>query len=239
MSRKFLNGLDATGTNLTANAHFSTRTSTATANGTTTLSISSSQVQVFTGTLAQNVKLPTTGVTAGMTYTIINNSTGVVSMQSSAGNGLPQGAIGPSKTATFTAQIDTPTAAADWTCTSATANFSAGTYTAPIRDSFGILYSVGFNASLTSNVTSGGTLNLTNNYNENQVFTGSTTHTVVLPTTSVSAGRRFTIINTSTGSVTVNASGGATVATLTTNTAGTFVALVATPTTAANWFKVS
>jgi hypothetical protein len=98
--------------NMNADAFISTATSTATAASTTTLSITSSEVQVFTGTQAQTVKLPTTSVPAGMDYTIINQSTGNVTVQSSGGNTivvLAQNQIG-----FFISLQSTPTTNAHW-----------------------------------------------------------------------------------------------------------------------------
>jgi hypothetical protein len=71
-----------------------------------------------------------------------------------------------------------------------------------------------------------------------QVFTGTTTQTVLLPTTGVVAGQVYTIINQSTGAVTVQSSAAATIATLTSGRAD-FAALVNTPTTAANWRAIT
>lgn len=213
------------------------KASTATAGATTILTVADAQVQVFTGTTIQTVRLPTTGVIAGMSYTIINKSTGLVYPQSSNGSGLPF-AVGPSRAVVWTAQVDTPTASADWSPTGLSLSPSAAAYSAAQRDDTGSLYCAAYIALLTTTATAAGTTTLTNNSYEHQVFTGSTTQTCVLPTSSVAAGRRFTIVNTSTDSVTVNASGGATVHTLTTGTSGTFLALQATPTTAAHWFKV-
>jgi hypothetical protein len=227
-------------TNITANGHISTRTSTVTSGGITTLTVSSSQVQVFTGTSAHTIKLPTTGVIAGQSYTAINNSTQVVSGISSSGAGLNFPGIAPNGGfTTFTARIDTPTAAGDWIVTAANAATGGATYSLAQRDAYAWLYSYGFRRGTTSNVTSGGTLTLTIAYSEIQTFIGTTTHTCVLPTTSVAAGQQWTLVNTSTGAITVNASGGATVATLASNTAGAFIATQATPTTAAHWIRLS
>jgi hypothetical protein len=60
-------------------------------------------------------------------------------------------------------------------------------------------------------VSAAGTITLTVASAQIQVITGATTETVVLPTTSVTAGMQWQVINLSTGVVTVNASGGATV----------------------------
>ncbi len=66
-------------------------------------------------------------------------------------------------------------------------------------------------------------------------FTGTTTQTCVLPTTSIVAGQSFKIVNSSTGVVTVQASGGGTIQAMPSGSALIVTALVATPTTAANW----
>lgn len=68
-----------------------------------------------------------------------------------------------------------------------------------------------------------------------QYWTGSTTQTIKLPTTGVAAGQQFNIVNLSTGLVTVQSSGANTILILAGSTSATFTALVATPTTAANW----
>ena len=86
-----------------------------------------------------------------------------------------------------------------------------------------------------STVTAAGTKTLTVTDAQVQVFTGSSNQTVKLPTTSVVAGQQYTIINNSTGSVTVQSSGANTVATVATNTLQLFIARVAAPTTAAHW----
>lgn len=68
---------------------------------------------------------------------------------------------------------------------------------------------------LTSTATAAGTTTLTVSSNYFQTFTGTTTQTVVLPVaTTMVAGQGFRIVNNSTGSVTVNTSGGNTIKTL-------------------------
>ena len=218
---------------LAANGFTPTRVSTATANGTTTLTIADAQVQVFTGVATQTVKLPTTGVTAGMSWTIVNNSTGLVNVQSSAGNALSfVPIVGQGLTGVFTAQKDTPTAAADWSCTGVT--MGNGAYTAAVHDANGWLFAIGFRPYPTSTATAGATTTLTVASSGTQIFTGSTTQTIVLPSNYVN-GYSWTIINNSTGTLTVNASGGATVATLPTLTSATFTAIVNAPTTPAGF----
>jgi hypothetical protein len=60
---------------------------TATAAGTTTLTVASNYRQFFTGTLAQTIVLPVTStLVTGMAYEIENNSTGLLTVNSSGGN---------------------------------------------------------------------------------------------------------------------------------------------------------
>ena len=62
-------------------------TTTATAAGTTTLTSASTNQQFFTGSTTQTVVLPVTSTLAlGLSYLIVNNSTGVVTVQSSGAN---------------------------------------------------------------------------------------------------------------------------------------------------------
>jgi hypothetical protein len=198
--------------NVFARNFFQGFSTTATAAGTTTLSVGSNPVQEFTGSTTQVVKLPTTSLYAGAQYTIVNSSSGAVTVQSSGANTIVVMAAGTA--ATFTALVDTPTTAANW------ANGYYANYFLP---------------STTSTVTAAGTTTLTIAATQVQVFTGSTTQTVKLPTTSVTAGTEYRIINNSTGSVTVQSSGANTIATVTANTLQLFIAQIDTPTTAAHW----
>lgn len=87
-------------------------TTTATAAGTTTLDITAKYTNVFTGTSTQTVKLPTTSVLQGTSYSISNQSTGSVTVQSSGANTIV--ILGAGMSALFTAQVATPTTAANW-----------------------------------------------------------------------------------------------------------------------------
>ena len=88
-------------------------TSTATAAGTTTLTNASSYYQQFTGTTTQTVVLPVTStLTTGWTFHIVNNSTGLVTVQSSGTN---QVIIVPANTTAMVTCIATAgTTASDW-----------------------------------------------------------------------------------------------------------------------------
>jgi hypothetical protein len=86
---------------------------TATASGTTTLTASSNFRQFFTGTLAQTIVLPVTStLVTGIAYEIENNSTGLLTVNSSGGNLV--GTI-PSGVCAHALCIGTTlTTAADW-----------------------------------------------------------------------------------------------------------------------------
>lgn len=87
-------------------------TTTATAAGTTTMDITSTEIQYWTGSSTQTIKLPTTSVLAGARYTIVNQSTGSITVQSSGANTIV--VLGAGMSAIFTAVVATPTTAANW-----------------------------------------------------------------------------------------------------------------------------
>lgn len=88
---------------------------TATAAGTTVLTVASATTQYFTGTTTQTVTLPVTSTLAlGWPYTIVNNSTGLVTVNSSGGNLVA--IVAPGTRATFTCILITGTSAASWDC---------------------------------------------------------------------------------------------------------------------------
>ena len=219
--------------NVVAKNHVSATESTVSDTGTKVLDITSAQVQTITGSTTHTVRLPSTGVKKGQSYVIINQGSSTVSIQSSG-----TGAIitqFPTKVIVLTAVIDAPTAATDWQITGMASSSSASTQTLAMRDTNGNITSDAFIATATSTATAAGTTALTINSAQTQVFTGTTTQAVTLPTTSIVAGQWYTIINNSTGAVTVNASGGALVQSLAAGESRDFKALVATPTTAAHW----
>lgn len=98
--------------NLSANNLIDGFTTTATAAGTTTMDITFTGLQFWTGASTQIVKLPTTSVVAGGQYTIVNNSSGAVTVQSSGANTIT--ILAASTSATFTSVVATPTTAANW-----------------------------------------------------------------------------------------------------------------------------
>jgi len=88
-------------------------TTTATAGGTTTLTVASNYRQFFTGTLAQTIVLPVTStLVTGMAFEIENNSTGLLTVNSSGGNLV--GTIPAGVCAHAVCIGTTLTTAADW-----------------------------------------------------------------------------------------------------------------------------
>lgn len=93
---------------------------------------------------------------------------------------------------------------------------------------------------LTSTATAAGTTTLTSSSTSIQIFTGTTTQTVVLPdVTTLSLTWAFKIINNSTGSITVNSSGSNLVQTVTAGTEYTITCILITGTSAASWSAVA
>ena len=87
-----------------------------------------------------------------------------------------------------------------------------------------------------STVTSGGTTTLTVNSAGQQYFTGSSNQTCVLPIVSTLAlGQKYLIINNSSGSVTVNSSGGNTLQAMAASTKLTATVISLSGTGAASW----
>ena len=101
-------------------------TTTATAAGTTTLTSASTYQQYFTGTTTQTVTLPVAStLTLGTSYYINNNSTGIVTVQSSGANTVL--ALPGNMTAIFTCILTSGTTAASWDADYAGATSITGT----------------------------------------------------------------------------------------------------------------
>jgi hypothetical protein len=88
----------------------------------------------------------------------------------------------------------------------------------------------------TSTATAGATTTLTNTSSQYQLFTGTLTQTITLPVTStLTTGWTFHIVNNSTGSLTVNSSGGNLVCTVIAGMTSMVTCIGTTLTTAADW----
>lgn len=99
-------------------------TTTLTSATITTLTVASTPIQVFTGTTTHTVRLPSTGVVAGRQFTVINNSTGLLTMQTSTAAQIHVLASGTESI--LTALINTPTTALHWEDSFIATNFAAG-----------------------------------------------------------------------------------------------------------------
>lgn len=87
-------GVTTTG-NIKSGNNIGSFSTTATAAGTTTLTVSSNYFQTFTGSTTQTVTLPVvTTLTSGHAFRIVNNSSGVVTVQTSGSNSIKAMAAG-------------------------------------------------------------------------------------------------------------------------------------------------
>lgn len=99
--------------NITANNWLGGYTTTTTAAGTTTLTVGSAYVQFFTGSTTQTVTLPVAStLTLGHQFVIVNNSTGLVTVNSSGANAVI--VLAGSTQATITCILASGTTAASW-----------------------------------------------------------------------------------------------------------------------------
>ena len=110
--------------------------------------------------------------------------------------------------------------------------------TLAMRDANAVLFANNFVGGLSTTATSAGTTTLTVVATAVQVFTGFTTHIVKLPTTSLSVGFQYRIVNQSTGAVTVQASGGTQITILAPGTSALFTNTVSSPTLNTDWTYV-
>ncbi len=116
-----------------------------------------------------------------------------------------------------------------------TGTVSSGTWTSTVNSTSNIT-APNFVENVTSTATAAGTTSLTASSNAVQVFTGTTTQNVNLPdVTTLTLGRKFYIINQSTGIVTVRSSGSNNILPLSASKSAYFICVLITGTTAASW----
>lgn len=102
--------------NLSANNFIEGYTTTVTAVGVTTLVVGSAEQQYFTGTTTQRCVLPVVStLVLGQSFTLVNNSTGAVTVQSSGFNALQAMAANTILVATVILTSGTGTASWKWT----------------------------------------------------------------------------------------------------------------------------
>lgn len=99
--------------NVRANNLISGYTTTATAGGTTVLTVDSTQQQYFTGVTTQTLILPLAStLLLGFQFTIVNNSTGIITVNSSGGNLVED--MQPQTQLVVTCILTSGTSAASW-----------------------------------------------------------------------------------------------------------------------------
>jgi hypothetical protein len=165
-------------------------------------------------TLTNATGLPVSGITASTSTAIgvgsieLGHATDTTIARSSAGVISVEGVVVPTVSSTNT--------------------LTNKTLTAPVIDNIKMGYS--------TTVTAAGTTTLTASSNYRQLFTGTTTQTIVLPVTStLVTGMSFEIENVSTGNLTVNSSGGNLVVTVLPGTCAHVLCIGTAATTAADW----
>lgn len=238
--------------NLSSNSFLPSATVTATAAGTTTLVVGSTQLQIFNGSTTQTVLLPVaTTLVNGQSFTIMNLSTGSVTVETSGTNSLQ---VMSSNTELVVTMQNTAggTGTASWETAYMPAQGTAlqiafgGTGRATIQSSpSGNVWAAwdgnvnflanAFLPKFTTTVTAAQTITMVVGSTQTQIATGSSTITYKLPTTSVTAGSEFLFENLSTGVATVQSSNASVIQAMASNTQVRCVDLVVTPTTAANW----
>jgi hypothetical protein len=125
----------------------------------------------------------------------------------------------------------------DSAATPFTPNATASTIAS--RDSSANMRSNSYIDGYTTTATAAGTTTLTVASTKLQLFTGSTTQTVVLPVAStLVTGQEYRIINLSTGTVTVNSSGANLVLSMPANAVAHFMCILTSGTSAASWSAV-
>jgi hypothetical protein len=207
-------------------------------NGAGAITITNTGVTSFSGgtTGLTPVALSTGAVTLGGTLAVGSGGTGQSTLSAGAlllGNGtsaistLADVAVGSALTSGGVGSNPT------WT------NFSSSAVASTLmsRDANANTSINNIIQNLTSTPTAAGTTTLTATSTYFQLFTGSTTQIVSLPVSSV--GLSYYIINNSTGAVTVNASGGSTVISLTAGQYSILTSLTTAGTTAASWYATT
>lgn len=169
-------GWDAN-SNLSANNHIAGYATTVTAAGTTTLLVGSAAQQYFTGSTTQNCKLPVTSTLAlGQTFTVVNLSSGIVTVQSSGANTVQ--ALAANSMAVCTCILTSGTSAASWSVEYTTLQPSSGGTVTSVAAS-GPAGIVTWSAA----VTTSGTLTATlSNQSANLVFAGPASGGAAAPT---------------------------------------------------------
>lgn len=162
-------------------------TTTATAAGTTTLTAASTLYQFFTGVTTQTLTLPVTSTLyTGLRYKVVNNSTGLVTVQSSGANSIL--VLAASTSAEFICILTSGTTAASWQAIyNGTVITSGKKLSATASVTIG--GTDGKTASFSNNLTFAGTDGKTVTFNNSITFSGTDSTTMTFPSTSASIAR--------------------------------------------------
>jgi hypothetical protein len=180
--------------NALSNNMISAYATTASAGSTTALTVASSQSQEFTGTLNHTVSLPdvtSTGMSTGISYRILNTSTGTLAVTTSAASQLC--VLASNQKATFLCNSVTSDVPASW---SILINANV--------DVYGNLYATNVVESMDS---PGGNVVLTATSVARQYYSAGTFSVTLPDATTLSVGRKFSVMNGGTGLITVRDNG--------------------------------
>ena len=193
------------------------------------------------GQTATTVRIPfAQGINSSLTTDTTSGSTG--SIYTAGGIGITKGLF-VGGTATFSvAPVFSALTASSAVATDASKNLVSVTNTGTGSNVLGTAPTISLptidniKMGYSTTATAAGTTTLTVASNYRQFFTGSTTQTVVLPVTStLVTGIAYEIENNSTGTLTVNSSGGNLVGTIPSGVCAHAVCIGTTLTTAADW----
>jgi hypothetical protein len=184
----------------------------------------------FIGRTTASTGVPETATITAAARTVLDDTTvGAMVDTLGGGSATGTGVLVRTNTPTLTTPVFTGLPTGSGVASAATAS------TLVSRDANANVLAANFIEGFRTQATAAGTTTLVVGDTYTQVFTGSSTQTCKLPTTSIVAGQQYLIINQSSGAVTVQSSGSNTITILAANTSAVFTAVVATPTTAANW----
>lgn len=187
----------------------------------TAFSFDSSTYLTANQTITLSGAVTGTGTTA-ITTTLASSIVGLNNLANLAANSVIANVTGSSATPTAVSLLTTATASS-----------------VVLRDSSANIYTNNILEGYATTITAAGTTTLTVASSYQQFFTGTSTQTVVLPVTStLSLGHVFSIVNNSTGSVTVQSSGANSVLVLAGGTSAVFTCILTSGTTAASWSYV-
>jgi len=214
-----------------------TSTGISTTTGSGTLQINNTGVTSFTaGTTGLTPSTSTTGgITLGGTLVVGNGGTGQTTFTAGSillGNGTSAisslADVGIGSVLTSGGTNTNPT----WTSFTNTATQN----TIMSRDTNANTQINNIIEGYTTTITAGSTTTLTISSTYLQYFTGSSNQTVLMPVTSTLVlGQQYEIVNNSTGTVTIESSGGNTIATLTNGQYAILTCIALTGTTASSW----